>query len=183
MLTIRPLSPDNLTCLNQPDARFLAGDRIQLRFTRKGFLPEYAPLPSAEWRTVRSFPMTAEALLADTNAVTYFAFSQDRCVGQCVAKKGAYRLCDLLDIRTDSRHRRQGVATALLNAAEAWAAAQGLCGIRAETTDDRPASCQFFERTGFTLGGVDMLLRRCDPAQADRAPAMRESVLVFYKFF
>ncbi len=104
-------------------------------------------------------------------------------MGQCVAKKGAYRQCDLLDIRTDSRHRRQGVATALLNAAEAWAAAQGLCGIRAETTDDRPASCQFFERTGFTLGGVDMLRRRCDPAQADRAPAMRESVLVFYKFF
>ncbi|MCE5343472.1 MAG: GNAT family N-acetyltransferase [Eubacteriales bacterium] len=183
MFTILPLNADNLNCFNQPDARFLASERIQLRFTRKGFLPEYAPLPSAEWRTAKAFPASAETLLNDENAAVYFAFSENKCVGQCVAKSGDHHLCELLDLRTDSRHRRQGVATALLSAMEEWVATRSLAGIRAETSDDQPASCQFFERAGFTLGGVDMLWHHCDPAQSDRAPAMRESVLVFYKFF
>ncbi len=182
MFTILPLNADNLTCFNQPDARFLAGERIQLRFTRKGFLPEYAPLPSAEWRTAKAFPLTAEMLLADARAIVYFAFAENKCVGQCVAKSDEHQLCELLDLRTDSRHRRQGMGTALLNAVVDWAHARGLAGIRAETTDDCPAACQFFERSGFTLGGVDMLRLYSDPAQADRAPAMRESVLIFYKF-
>jgi GNAT superfamily N-acetyltransferase len=183
MLTIVPLTRDNKGFFNQPDARFLAGDRVQLRFTRKGFLPEYTPLGAAEWRTVKPCPLEADALADDPAFACYFAVMDGRCVGQAVAGKGPHRLCELTDLRTDSRYRRQGVATALLDAVVEWASGQTLAGIRVETTDDRPASCQFLERCGFTLGGLDMLWHTADAEQAARMPAMRESVLTFYKFF
>jgi len=183
MLTILPLNEENIGCFNQPDARFLASDRIQLRFTRKGFLPDYIPMNAVEWRTVKPFPMEPETLLADARYVCYFAFSDGRCVGQCVARTGEHRLCELLDVRADSRYRRQGVATALLNAVVAWASDGGFAGLRAETTDELPVSCQFLERYSFMLGGVDMLWHAADAGQAGRLPAMRESVLTFYKFF
>jgi len=183
MLTILPINEKNRDCINQPDARFLAGDRVQLKFTRKGFLPEYVPMNAVEWRTVKPFPRQAQALLADPESVCYFAFLNGRCVGQCIASKGQHRLCELMDLRTDSRYRRQGVGTALLNTIIEWASVNGLAGIRAETTDDRPVSCQFLDRCGFTLGGVDMLWHAADADQASRLPAMRESVLIFYKFF
>ncbi len=183
MLTIQPLNEENLSFYNQPDARFLAGDRIQLRFTRTGFLPEYAPMNAVEWRTVKPFSMNVEQLLANESYACFLAFVNGRCVGQSIAQRGGHRLCDLLDLRTDSRYRRQGVATALVNAVSEWAVTGGYAGLRAETTDDRPVSCQFFERFGFTLGGVDILWHSADTDQAGRLPAMRESVLTFYKFF
>lgn len=183
MLTIIPLSVENQAYLNRPDARFLAGERVQLRFTRKGFLPEYVPLSVAEWRTSPSFPVAAERLIGDPDHHCCFAVLDGRCVGQFIARKGSHALCELLDIRTDSRHRRQGIATAMLNAVVEWASAQQLAGIRAETTDDCPGACQFFERCGFVLGGVDMLWHARDPEQQSKVPAMRESVLTFYQFF
>ena len=36
---------------------------------------------------------------------------------------------------------------------------------------------------GFALGGVDRLLHWAEPEQQQRMPAIRESVLVFYRFF
>ena len=183
MLTIMPLSEQNLGKYNGMDARFLAGDRVQLRVTRKGFDPEYVPLPIAEWRALKPCPIDAQKLLDDPKAACFLAFVDGQCAGQCVVRLGAYRLCEVLDIRTDSRFRRQGVATQLMNACVDWAQRAGRAGLRAETSDEHPVACQFFERIGFALGGVDRLWHSALPEQAKRMPTMRESVLVFYRFF
>ena len=182
MLTIVPLSEENRMHFNQADARFLAGDRVQLHVNRKGFSTEYIPLQAAEWRSVKPFAANASRLLINPNAACYLAYVDGQPAGQCIFRAGAHRLCDLLDIRTDIRYRRQGVGTALLGACVTWAESAGCAGIRAEATDWQSVAAQFFEGCGFTLGGVDRLLHAGQPDQAVLLPAMRESVLMFYKF-
>ena len=182
MLTIVPLRPDNQSHLNQADARFLAGERVQLRVTRMGFLTDYAPLPTAEWRTLKPFPAEPNRLLADPNAASFLAFVDGQFAGQCVVRLGAHRLCELIDLRVDSRFRRQSAGTQLIAACVQWTQAKGRAGLRAELTDGQPVACQFMERLGFTLGGVDRLWHTALPDQQKLVPAMRESVLVFYKF-
>lgn len=183
MLTIHPLQETSLNRFNQADTSFLAGERVQLRVTRKGFLTEYVPLPVAQWRSVPAFRMDAKNLLNNPKMACYLAFVNSQYAGQCVVSEGEHQLCELLDFRTDSHFRRQGVSGQLLNACEDWAQRRKFAGIRTEVSDEQPAACQFLEHVGFTLGGVDRLWHFADPEQQKHIPAMRESVLVFYKFF
>jgi GNAT superfamily N-acetyltransferase len=182
MLTIVPLNRSNVSHFNRADARYLAGERVQLRVTRLGFLTDYSPLPTAEWRTLRPFPADPMRLLADPNAACFLAFIDGQPVGQCVVRLGSHRLCELLDLRVDSRFRRQSAGTQLIAACGQWAQAKARAGLRAELTDGQPVACQFMEKVGFTLGGVDRLWHSALPDQQKLVPAMRESVLVFYKF-
>ncbi len=183
MLTIRPLAPANRACLNQFDTRYLAGERVQVRVTRTGFVPEYVPLSTAEWRALDlSRAFDAEKLLSDDKAACFLAFDEGKCVGQCVAHIVPHRLCDLWDVRVDSQRRRQGVGTELIEACLSWAGRKGRAGLRVETTDENPVMCQFLQSCGFTLGGVDKLWHRADLSQRARPAALRESVLTFYRF-
>ena len=124
----------------------------------------------------------AQRLLEDSRAICLFAALDEQCAGQCIVRLGGNALCDLIDLRVDSRFRRQGVATELIRACCEWTRRQNRAGIRVETTDEQPVACQFFESCGFELGGVDRLRRFADPSQRSRVPAMRESILTFYKF-
>lgn len=183
MLTIQPLTPETREQFNLADARFLAGDRVQLRVTRKGFIAEYIPMPAAEWRTVKPRITDTARLLADPSAMACLAVADGRCVGQAVARLSNHRLCELLDLRVDAHHRRHGVGSALLSACVDWTKRSGRAGLRVETTDEQPLACLFLEHAGFALGGVDRLLHWAEPEQQQRMPAIRESVLVFYRFF
>ena len=183
MLTILPLTRDNQAQLHQVDARFLAGDRVQLRCARRGFLADYEPIQVAQWRTVPPCRDTAEQLLDNPDSVCYFAMFDNRLSGQCIARRAEHSLCELADLRVDSHARRKGVASALLDACVDWARSKACAGLFAATTDEQTAACQFFSHKGFVLGGVDLLRLNADPAQAHRPPTMRESTLLFYKFF
>ena len=184
MLTILPPNEETMGRLNQLDGRFLAGEVVQVRVTRKGFLPEYVPLATAQWRQCLVSPLvTREAVKQHDDWACFFAFLEKRFVGQLVAMPEEAGLCKLLDIRVDAAHRRQGVGTGLLNACVDWALRKGRKGVAAEVSDENPVACQFFQSRGFTLGGVDKLRRFADPRQADRPAALRESILTFYRFF
>lgn len=183
MLTIVPLREDTLAQLNQSDSRFLAGDRVQLRVTRKGFVPEYLPLSVAEWRSVKPPAIEGARLLHEPQYACFLANVQGQFAGQSIVALGSHRLCELLDFRVDSRFRRQGAGSQLVSACADWAKRQGRAGLRAEVSDEQPVACQFLERLGFVLGGVDKLYHNAEPEQSKRLPAMRESVLMFYLFF
>ncbi|WKB55484.1 GNAT family N-acetyltransferase [Eleftheria terrae] len=80
------------------------------------------------------------------------------------------------DIAVDAGARRQGVASALLDAAGRWAAAQGLPGLMLETQNNNVAACRLYERHGFVLGGVDAWLYRGEQ------PDTREVALFYYRW-
>lgn len=184
MLTILPLSENTIAHLNTVDARYLAGELVQVRVTRKGFLPEYTPLTTAEWRQWPTPPgVTQEAALRHDDLACFFAFQEERFVGQLVMRPAAYGLCSLMDLRVDATCRRQGIGSELMSACADWAEKKKLKGIWAEITDQNPVACQFLQSSGFSLGGVDKLRHFADPAQANRPAALRDSVLAFYHFF
>ncbi len=184
MLTILPSNEETLAQLNQVDARFLAGELVQVRVTRKGFLPEYMPLGTAEWRQwPHPAGVTQEALKQHDDWACFFAYVDGKPVGQAVAQPSPYGLCCLADLRVDVAHRRQSVATELLNACMDWAGHKGFLGMMAETGDENPVACQFLQSRGFSLGGVDKLRRHADPSQAGKPAALRGSLLTFYRFW
>ncbi len=183
MLTILPPNENTISQLNQVDARYLAGELIQVRVTRKGFVPEYTPLNTAEWRQWPVWTnITVENVLAHKSWACFFAFLEERFVGQLVAAPAQYALCRMLDLRVDASVRRQGVGTELLNACMDWAGRKKMKGLWVDIDDQNPVACQFLQRSQFSLGGVDKLRHFADPAQADRPAAMRDSVLSFYRF-
>ena len=184
MLTILPPTAATWKCLHQSDARYLAGELVQVRVTRKGFQPEYAPLSKAEWRVCRARTgLTRERMEKHAEWACFFAFQDGRFVGQVILRQSAYQLCELLDIRVDVADRRQGIGTQLLIAGEDWARKRQMKGIVAEASDQNPVACQFFQNRRFVLGGVDKLRHYADLRQADKPAALRDSVLSFYYFF
>lgn len=184
MLTILPPNEKTWPYLYKSDARYLAGELVQVRVTRKGFEPEYAPLATAEWR-IEHAPawLTMETILAHDDWSCLFAFQEGKFVGQAVSRPALYGLCELMDIRVDATERRKGIGSELVAACGDWARKKGLKGIRAEVSDQNPVACQFFQNGGFALGGVDKLKRHADPGQVRKLAALRDSVLSFYRFF
>lgn len=171
MLTIRPLTAENADCLNRADTRYLAGDVVQVRVTRKGFVPEYAPIANAAWRDYQP-PRTLQRLLL-SDAVPhacFFAFWEEQFAGQAVAAVSQHALAELMDIQVDAKLRRHSIGSALTDACIDWAQGRRCHGLFAQTTDQNPVSCQFFDHTGFQLGGwISSASERMIPRAACRA--------------
>ena len=60
----------------------------------------------------------------------------------------------LWDIRVAPSARGQGIGTALIQAAENWAAAQALRTMKVETQDVNAPACRFYERSGYKLRSI-----------------------------
>lgn len=184
MLTIVPATEQTAAHLGKLDARSLAGELVQVRVTRKGFVPEYAPLATAEWRQWEpAVAITSQTLQRHADWACLLAFLDDRFVGQAAARQDGYGLCKLMDLQVDVSARRQGIGSELLSACMDWAVQKRLKGLWMEMTDQNPAACQFLQSCEFVLGGVDKLRHYADPKLSKVPAAMRESVLAFYKFF
>jgi ribosomal protein S18 acetylase RimI-like enzyme len=61
----------------------------------------------------------------------------------------------LWDIRVEPQHRRRGVASALVSAAEAWASARGCRELKVETQNVNVPACRFYMRHDFELGAIN----------------------------
>jgi GNAT superfamily N-acetyltransferase len=57
----------------------------------------------------------------------------------------------LWDIRVAPDIRRNGVGSALLRAAESWAAAKGATSMKVETQNINVPACRFYSRNGYVL--------------------------------
>jgi streptothricin acetyltransferase len=184
MLTILPLSEAAISLYNQIDNRYLVGELAAVRVTRSGFSLEYMPLNKAEWHTYPPESLFSPAeLLRRKDAICFFAFLDNQPVGQAITARHWNNLAMLWDIRVDVRSRRKGVGKALLDACRSWAQHQGLKGIMVETQDSNPAACQFYQSSGFLLGGVDRMLYAAIPEQSAKPPKLRDSALFFYQLF
>lgn len=69
--------------------------------------------------------------------------------------EGRDDLAVLWDIRVQPAWRGQGVGTALFQAAEKWATAQGCRQLKIETQNINVAACRFYARQGCGLGAVN----------------------------
>jgi streptothricin acetyltransferase len=105
-------------------------------------------------------PLTWPRELCTAQSVLIAAFFQDRRVGGIVAVVPTPGMLSwphvpdvavLWDLRVTSEHRRQSVATSLLDAAQAWGRGRGCAELNVETQNTNLAACKFYMRNGFVL--------------------------------
>jgi len=182
MLTVRKMTPELLPRLRELSSASLAGEDVLLRIGRSGFTLGYVPLARAEWR---SFPPPAccdPAKLGTAHSIIMLAaFEDDLLVGSAAMLHTDEGWTEILDIRVDAAHRRQGVARAMLQAVEDASLRHGMMGLKMTVTDDNPTACQFCEHCGFTLQGLDKMALIYNPVQREKPLARRASQLFFYR--
>ena len=184
MISIRPIQPDTAALLDQIDNRYTARETVSAQYDDAGFTLAYAPLPKPVQRT---YPpggvFTAQELLRRKDAECFFAWADDKPVGQAVVATHWTKLAMLYDIRVDESARGAGVGRALIDACVRWAKEQGLKGLIAETQAQNPSACRFYQHIGFVLGGVDRLLYAAIPRPPASAREPLDYALFFYLLF
>ncbi len=96
--------------------------------------------------------------IENPDKIAYLAYVSGKAVGQIILRRNWNRFAWIEDIRIDSRYRRMGIGTKLMNTAVKWARKGDMRGIMIETQDTNAAACMFYQKFGFTLGGVDRML-------------------------
>lgn len=184
MLSILPLTTQLLPYLNQIDSRYLVGEMVSLKVSRQGFTLEYMPQNKAQWHVWQAVQFfDPEELMERKDVACFLAFVDGQLAGQAMVMQHFNRLAMVYDVQVDVGLRRSGVGSELLAACRDWARRQGLGGLIAETTDSNPGACQFFERCGYRLGGVDRMRYAALPEQSTRPSALRDCALTFYQLF
>ena len=105
------------------------------------------------------------AYIDNPDRIADLAYDGDRCVGQIVLRRDWNGYAFIEDIAVARAARGQGVGSALIGAAEAWAKQVGLRGLALETQDTNVWACRFYSKRGFRLGGVNTELYRALDSQ------------------
>lgn len=98
--------------------------------------------------------------IGNPRKAVYMCFDEDVCVGQIRLGTNWNHYCLIEDIAVRSDHRGQGLGRQLIEQARIWALEQDLGGLCLETQDNNLVACRFYQRYGFALGGVDIMLYR-----------------------
>lgn len=182
---IHRMQEQDLPWLDSTENQYLDGETLVVRLARGGFALDFRPSKQAQWRSpslaLQNRP-PVPALLGEGGAV-FFALEEGAPVGQVVVAGHQHRLARVVDLRVALARRKQGLGRVMMEAAERWAWQQGFVGLYMEVPDDNPGACQFCLRTGFRLGGVDLLRYQGLPGRIGGIDALCETALGFYRLF
>lgn len=182
MLIVRRIRADQLDQVQSLTDRQLVSEEALLRIGRTGFQLGYTPLPKAEWRSFPPVDYADPAILtADAGSAFYGAFEGETYIGCAAVTTLPSGWADVIDLRVDAQHRRQGAGRMLLDKCEAFAVKRGLHGLRIACTDTNPGMCQFCEHTGFTLQGLDRMAAAMSSEERAKPVSRRASLLFFYR--
>lgn len=175
MLAIQRVSSADWLLLKQ--TRLAALKNAPHAFTRS--YAEEAAFPEETWRA------RAEANASDENSAGFLAFAADSPVGlvACLWKDRPQGQVQLVSLWVAPQVRRQGVASALLEATLTWARDVGAVTCEADVTDENHDATVFYWRRGFRrVGvqpprpGVSRWLRQVQTTPAVAWPPQDESV-------
>ena len=182
MLTVRKILAEDLSLIRPIADRTLVSEEAHVVINRLGFQLNYLVLPKAEWR---SFPAVDYAdpliLTQDEGSAFYAAFMGDKYIGCAAVTMAPNGWADVIDLRVDASHRRQGAGRMLLDKCDHFARSRNLHGLRIACTDTNPALCQFCEHTGFTLSGLDRMALSRTPEERAKPVSRRTCLLFFYR--
>lgn len=182
MLIVRRIHEDQLGLLRPLPDQQLVSEEAVLQVGRLGFQLSYRPLPRAEWC---AFPPVDYAdpliITQDEGSAFYAAFEDDAYIGCAAVTALPSGWADVLDLRVDAAHRRQGAGRMLLEKCEHFARKRSLHGLRAACTDLNPGMCQFLEHTGFTLAGLDRMALALSEQERVKPRSRRACLLFFYR--
>lgn len=182
MLLVKRLTADQLHLVRPLNDGCPVGEEARLTISRLGFQLSYTPLPRTEWR---SFPPVDYAdpyiITQDEGSAFYGAFEGDKYIGCAAVTTHPTGWAEILDLRVDPAHRRQGAGRMLLEKCEGFASKRGLYGLRIVCTDTNPHLCQFCEHMGFKLQGLDRMALAQSPEERVKPVSRRACLLFFYR--
>lgn len=181
MLIVRRIKSDQLHLLRPLTDRQLVSEEAHLKIARMGFQLGYTPLPQAEWRSFAPVDYADPMIITqDDGSAFYGAFEGEEYIGCAAVTTLPNGWADIIDLRVDAAHRRQGAGRMLLDKCIAFAQKRGLYGLRIACTDTNPGLCQFCEHTGFALHGLDRMALSLTPEERIKPISRRACLLYFY---
>ena len=182
MLIVRRIKSDQLHLLHPLTDRQLVSEEAHLKIARMGCQLGYTPLPQAEWRSFAPVDYADPMIITqDDWSAFYGAFEGEEYIGCAAVTTLPNGWADIIDLRVDAAHRRQGTGRMLLDKCIAFAQKRGLYGLRIACTDTNPGMCQFLEHEGFTLHGFDQMVLSQAPDERIKPKSRRASLLYFYR--
>jgi GNAT superfamily N-acetyltransferase len=150
----------NVRDINQVDSTFEVRSRIVPYMKEGGFGFTSEEVPAVYTKTYPNDEFDYTTCIANPGKAARIAYVNSEAVRQVLLSRWWNKLAWIEDIRVESKYRRTGVATKLMDAATEWARETGMPGIMIETQDMNVPTCLFYQQYGFTLGGVDRMLYR-----------------------
>lgn len=182
MLTIRRITTANLADVTPIADHVLVGEEALVQIGRAGISLAWSPVGRAAWQPL---PRRADAdteLLCDMeDAAVFGAFMDGEYVGGACMYAAYDGWAELCDLRVDASHRREGVATALVETCDRLARNRGLYGLRCVTSDKNPTACRFLLARGFSLQGMDRMALTASPEERTKPLMRRACALIFYR--
>ncbi|MFC2014570.1 GNAT family N-acetyltransferase [Chloroflexota bacterium] len=96
--------------------------------------------------------------IGNPDRAAFLAYVNDKATGQITLRRNWNTFAWIEDIRVGSKYRRMDIGTRLMEAAVGWTKKTDMLGIMLETQDTNVPACLFYQKFGFTLGGVDKML-------------------------
>lgn len=90
----------------------------------------------------------------------FLDYENGQCAGQIILRRDWNLYAFIEDISVAAKFRGQGIGTALINQAMAWAKEKGLKGLALETQDNNLLACRFYQKCGMKIGAVNTMLYR-----------------------
>lgn len=154
-MLIQEAGQSNINLVNAIDSSFRVDSKLVLNFSGGKFFYNIEP---AEQR-IKSYiydEIDYSIYITNEDKKIFFLFYNGKLTGQILLLKFWNGYCYINDIRIDKNCRGKGIGKLLIEKAIGWAKEKNCIGLQAETQDVNVNACKFYERLGFTLGGVDL---------------------------
>lgn len=182
MLTIRRLTSTAVRDLPPIADSILVGEDTLVQIGRSGISLSWTPVSRATWQPLpERMDADPELLCEVEDGAVFGAYADGVYVGRACMYAAHDGWAEVCDLRVDAAHRRQGVATQLMDACERLARSRGLYGLRCVTSDQNPTACRFLLQRGFTLQGMDRMALAASPEERVKPLMRRACALIFYR--
>lgn len=155
---IMPLTWEQLGAVNKPNQPFLVIGRVKAAFADGKWMWTEEMFPTPCEKRYPDEQLDYSLYINSPDRLVFLAYLDGQCVGQIRLKQNWNQYCLIEDISVANDHRNRGIGKKLMAAAIGWAKAGGMPGLMLETQDVNLVACRFYERCGFQLGGVDVML-------------------------
>lgn len=104
----------------------------------------------------------------DEKGFAFGAYMSEKCVGLAIFEYSWNKTIYLMDLKVTKNYRRKGIAHRLIHAGKERAKELNFKGIYTIAQDNNLGACQFYLKSGFSIGGFNTMDYR-HTAQKDKA--------------
>lgn len=83
------------------------------------------------------------------------AYDGDNCIGLAIMRQDFYKYMYLYDLKVNSAYRGRGVGALLIVECKRLALDEGYIGVYTQGQDNNLATCKFYLKCGFEIGGLN----------------------------